>query len=148
MSNQSTPGRSAGDRARGSSFFLALASMMACGSIWLAGCATQQQFSFLDGERWSRVELNTFDTQIISVDDKYYSYNSRIMVDPGLHHIVFATPPLDGFKDSPRKTMELDVKPCMRYWFEAKRVNGLTQDFEPRVNYVEPIAGCGAGVGA
>jgi hypothetical protein len=109
----------------------------------LGGCATREKFSFLDGERWTRVELDTYDTTILSVDGSSYSYNSRIRVEPGPHRIVFQTRPAAGFSFSPRKELELDVEPCMRYWFEAKRSNGLRQDFEPRVNYKEPIAGCG-----
>jgi hypothetical protein len=109
----------------------------------LSGCATSEKFSFLDGERWNRVELDTYDTVILSVDGKSYSENSRIRIDPGRHHIVFQTRPAAGFTFSPRKELDLDVEPCTRYYFEAKRTNALTQDFEPRVNYKEPIAGCG-----
>jgi hypothetical protein len=41
------------------------------------------------------------------------------------------------------RTFTLDVKPCTRYWLEAKKTNRLAQDFVPRVNHSEPIAGCG-----
>jgi hypothetical protein len=110
---------------------------------WLEGCATPKAFSYLDGERWNRAEMNTFDTLIVSVDGKSYPYNSRIMVDPGRHRIAFRTTPTAGFAFSPEKTLDIDIEPCMRYWFEAKRANVLAQDYEPRVNYKEPLAGCG-----
>jgi hypothetical protein len=112
--------------------------------VGLAGCASSEPFSYLDGERWVRVELDTYDTVILAVDGKSYSYNSRIRVDPGEHHIVFETRPAAGFSFSPRKELVLDVAPCTRYYFEAKRANAAQQDYEPRVNYQEPIAGCGA----
>jgi hypothetical protein len=124
-----------------------LGLMLALGMavVALQACAdTPKQFSYLDGYRWSRVELNTYDTTIISVDGKSYPYNSKIMVDPGPHHIVFQTKPIDGFTYSVQKTLDIDIKPCVRYWFEAKRVNNLDQDFVPRVNYTERIVGCGA----
>jgi hypothetical protein len=38
----------------------------------------------------------------------------------------------------------VNVEPCTEYWFEARRASQREQDFEPRVNYKEPIAGCGA----
>jgi hypothetical protein len=115
----------------------------------LGGCASSsEKFSFLDGERWSQVEMDTYDTTILSVDGKSYTYNSRIKVEPGRHQIVFQTRPVFGFSYSPQKTLEVDVEPCVRYWFEAKRANGLQQDFEPRVNYKQPIAGCGAAASA
>jgi len=111
-------------------------------AIALAGCAVDKPYAFLDGERHNRVELNTYDTQIVSVDGKYYLQNSRVLIEPGKHHIVLQTRPPFGFSIPPEKALDLDVEPCTRYWFEAKRVNALTQDFEPRVNYKEPISGC------
>ena len=117
---------------------------LACaGALALAGCASVQPFSYLDGQRYSRVELNTFDTLIVSVDGVSYAYNTRIRVAPGRHRIVFQTVPAAGFRYSPEKALDLDVEPCTRYWFEAKKPSALSQDFEPRVNYQEPIAGCG-----
>lgn len=109
----------------------------------LAGCASPKEFSYLDGYRWNRAEIETYDTLIVSVDGKSYPYNSKIMVDPGRHHIVFQTKPADGFPFSGEKALDIDIKPCVRYWFEAKRANALEQDFEPRVNYTERIADCG-----
>src|ERR1700757_4257198 len=126
----------------GCKFGLMLA--LAAAVIPLQACTTApKQFSYLDGYRWSRAEINTFDTLIVSVDGKSYTYNSAIMVDPGRHHIIFQTQPVAGFAFSPKKALDIDIKPCVRYWFEAKRVNALEQDFEPRVNYVERIVGCG-----
>jgi hypothetical protein len=123
----------------------ALGSMLALVPVLagLGGCASPEKFSYLDGYRWNRAEINTYDTLIVSVDGKSYPYNSKIMVDPGRHHIVFQTTPTGGFAFSPEKALDIDIEPCVRYWFEAKRVNKLEQDFEPRVNYKEPIAGCG-----
>jgi hypothetical protein len=109
----------------------------------LGGCATTGKYSYLDGERWDRSGLDTYDTVILEVDGRSYSYNDRIRIDPGTHRIVFQTKPAAGFSFSPRKELVLNVEPCMRYWFEAKRINAAQQDFEPRVNYKEHIPGCG-----
>jgi hypothetical protein len=114
----------------------------------VGACSTTEKYSYLDGERWVRSELNTFDTVILSVDGRSYTWNSRIRVDPGPHHIVFQTAPAAGFRFSPEKSLDLVVEPCTRYWFEARRGNRLEQDFEPRVNYQEPIAGCGVPAGS
>jgi hypothetical protein len=118
--------------------------IIAC-ALALPGCATREAFSYLDGERWSRVEKDTFDTSIVSVDGKYYTYNSRIRVEPGRHHIVFRTRPAPGFLYSAEKALDLDIEPCTRYWFEARKANAIAQDFEPRVNYKDSITGCGTG---
>jgi hypothetical protein len=108
----------------------------------LAGCTTSKPFSYLDPERWDKVEINTYDTFIVSIDGTSSGFRTRIMVDPGRHHLVFQTLPAAGFTYSPQKALDIDIEPCVRYWFEAKRVNALEQDFEPRVNHTEPIPGC------
>jgi len=110
----------------------------------LVGCATQDGFSYLQGERWRKAELNTFDVIIISVDGTHYIERQYqpVMIDPGVRKIVVQGPPVAGFKYGEQRTLTLDVKPCTRYWLEAKKAGPLSQDFEPRVNYSEPIAGC------
>jgi hypothetical protein len=112
----------------------------------LAGCATSESFSYIQGQRWLKAEMNTFDVLVISVGGKDYiqhGYNQPIRVDPGLQQIVVQGPAVAGFSYGEQRTLTLDIKPCTRYWLEAKKQNALSQDFEPRVNYEEPIAGCG-----
>lgn len=111
----------------------------------LAGCATTDTFSYIQGQRWKKAELNTFDVTIIRVDDKDYIQHGYdpIRIEPGLHKIVVQGPPTAGFRFGEQRTLTLDVKPCTRYWLEAKKDNPLSQDFVPRVNYEEPIPGCG-----
>ncbi|HTT10934.1 MAG TPA: hypothetical protein VMG60_08610 [Burkholderiaceae bacterium] len=112
-----------------------------------AGCATEQSFSQLDGYRWSRIALNTYDVIIISVDGEHYVQNGAtpIMVPPGQHKIVVQGPPTAGFSKGEQRTLDLTVEPCTRYWLEARKQNAVQQDFEPAVNYEEPIAGCKRG---
>jgi len=113
----------------------------------VAGCAAvKEPFSQLDGYRWTRTGLNTFDVTIISVDGEHYIQRSTpIVVTPGPHKIVVQGPATAGFRFGEQRTLELNVEPCTRYWLEAKKMNALSQDFEPRVNYSEPIAGCKMG---
>ncbi|HXF44599.1 MAG TPA: hypothetical protein VNK91_00595 [Burkholderiaceae bacterium] len=109
-----------------------------------AGCASNEPFAQLDGQRWNRVELNTYDVTIISVDGEHYvQRGTPIVIKPGPHKIVVQGPPTAGFRFGEQRVLELNAEPCMRYWLEAKKANALSQDFEPRVNYKEPIAGCG-----
>ena len=112
----------------------------------VAGCETYKSFSQLDGYRWSKVDLNTFDVIIIAVDDKsYIQRNVPVMIEPGPHKIVVEGPPQAGFTKGQLRTLQLDVKPCTRYWLEARKANRVTADFEPAVNYEEPISGCSIG---
>lgn len=108
----------------------------------LAGCSSEP-LSYLDGPRFSRAEINTFDTLIVSVDGKSYPMNYKIPVTAGWHHIVFQTRPADGFAFSPDRALDVEIQPCTEYWFEAKKLNRLQQDFQPRVNYWIHIPGCG-----
>lgn len=109
-----------------------------------AGCATGEPFSQLDGQRWRRAELNTYDVTIISVDGEHYvQRGTPIRIEPGPRKIVVQGPATAGFRFGEQRTLELNVEPCTRYWVEAKKATALSQDFEPRVNYKEPITGCG-----
>ena len=126
-------------------FFLASAALVA-GCVAASACATNEPFSQLDGYRWNKVALNTYDVTIVSVDGtSYIQRNVPIMIAPGQHKIVVQGPRTAGFKFGAERTLELNVQPCTRYWLEARKTTALSQDFEPAVNYEEPIAGCNRG---
>ncbi len=114
----------------------------------LAGCATADTFSYIQGQRLKNAELNTFDVTIIRVDDRDYIQrgDAPIRIEPGLRRIVVQGPPTAGFRFGEQRTLTLDVKPCTRYWLEAKKDTALSQDFAPRVNYEEPIPACGVSI--
>jgi hypothetical protein len=122
-----------------------LAPTLLAASALLAGCATSQTFSQLTGQRWLRAELNTFDVLVISVDGTSFIERpgAPVRVDPGLREIVVQGPSTAGFRFGEQRTLKLDVQPCTRYFLEARKANSLSRDFEPRVNFSEPIAGCG-----
>jgi hypothetical protein len=112
----------------------------------LAGCATQQPYAQLDGYRWNKAGLNTFDVTIISVDGEHYiQRNAPILIEPGHRKIVVQGPATAGFSYGAQRTLDLNVEPCTRYWLEARKANALQQDFQPAVNYQEPISGCTRG---
>ena len=123
---------------------LAVAAVAAIGIT--AGCATTQPFSQLDGYRWNKAGLDTFDVTIISVDGEHYiQRGTPIMISPGSHKIIVQGPPTAGFRTGAQKTLDLNVEPCTRYWLEARKQNALQQDFTPAVNYSDRISGCSAG---
>ncbi len=106
----------------------------------LAGCATEP-FSYLDGRRYFRAEMNTHNASVVSVDGKHYVQNP-VRIEPGRRMIVLQAPPVAGFRFGTERTMELDIEPCKRYYFAAVRKTALDQDWQPRIDYVEQIAGC------
>jgi hypothetical protein len=109
-----------------------------------AGCATPDSFSYLQGERWRRAELNAFDLTIVSIDGSHRIQRpgQPLRVEPGTRRIVVQGPPAAGFSSGEQRTLTLEIQPCMHYWLEARKSNSLSQDFEPRVNRSEPISGC------
>ncbi len=111
----------------------------------LSACATVPPgYVMLTGERWKKAELNTFDVTIISVDGRHYveRKSQPVIIEPGRRQVVVQGPATAGFTYGEQRTLTLDAQPCTRYWIEAKKANALSQDFEPRINYQEPIAGC------
>ncbi len=105
-------------------------------------CATTQAYSYLNGFRWSKVEANTYDVLIVSVDGVTRAQNAKLLVEPGVRTLILEAPPADGFRRGEQRELVLRIDPCMECWFEAKRSNPLSQDWEPRVNYRDRIAGC------
>jgi hypothetical protein len=109
-----------------------------------AGCTTvEHPYAQLDGYRWNRVGLNTYDVTIISVDGEHYIQRQiPLIIAPGPHKIVVQGPPTAGFRYGEQRTLDLNVEPCTHYWLEARKENALQQNFVPAVNYAEPISGC------
>ncbi len=108
----------------------------------LAGCATTP-FSYIDGNRYFKTELNAYSVIVLDVDGRSDTRNP-VMIDPGRHVIRVQGPAASGFRYGETRAITLDVKPCQRYYLKAVKKNSLEQDFEPQVDYVEPIAGCTA----
>ena len=116
---------------------------LAAAAVVLGGCATSEPFSYLDGRRYYQAQMNVSNASIASVDGKDYVQNP-VRIDPGVHEITLETRPVGGFRFADKRTITLDVKPCKRYYFAAVRETALSQDWQPKVDYVEDIAGCGS----
>ena len=120
---------------------MSLRLCMAVALFGLAGCATQQPFSYIDGNKWHRAEMNSFSVLVLDIDGKSYLQHP-VMVDPGPRVIRVQGPAAPGFRFGEDRTLALDVKPCTRYYLKAVKPNSISQDFTPMVDYEEPIAGC------
>ena len=108
----------------------------------LAGCATTP-FSYIDGNRYFKAEMNSYSVIVLDVDGRSDTRNP-VMVEPGRKVIRVQGPAAPGFSYGETRALTLDVKPCTRYYLKAVKQNPVQQDFEPKVDYVEPIAGCTA----
>lgn len=118
-----------------------IAALMAVALVALASCATVGEFSYIDGRRYFQAEMNTFSVVVLDIDGKSYATNP-VMIEPGMHAIRVQGPPAAGFRQGEARTLNLDVKPCTRYYLKAVKENPLQQDFTPAVDYQEPITNC------
>ena len=119
---------------------MALRIIVAAAALGLVGCATPT-FSYIDGNKYHRAEINTYSVIVLDVDGVSYLGNP-VMIDPGPRVIRVQAPPAAGFRFGEVRTIAFDVLPCMRYYLKAVRKNSIEQDFTPVIDYEESIAGC------
>jgi hypothetical protein len=119
---------------------LALAALVT--ALAASGCATDS-LSYVQGGRYFRAPIDTYDTMLISIDGKSTTQRPAV-IDPGMRMIVVQGFPTAGFSYGEQRALTVDVKPCVRYWIAARKDNRLSQDFEPYIDYSEPISGCKA----
>jgi hypothetical protein len=120
----------------------ALFVLAAATAVALGGCAsTGYHYSQIVGTRYFKTNIDTYPVSINQVDGRSYIGSAPVMVDPGLRKIVVQGPPTVVNLEEVR-TIEMDVKPCTRYYLVAVKTNRLDNDFTVRVDYEEPVAGC------
>jgi hypothetical protein len=107
----------------------------------LTGCGTTP-YSRLEGERYFRTAIDTYPVMVTQVDDESTSVHIPVLVEPGRRRITVQAYPTHFQVFGELRTIELDVAPCTRYWLVAVKQNPLASDFEVKVDYTEPIAGC------
>jgi hypothetical protein len=105
-----------------------------------AGCAHQWE-SVLDGNLYTRVNVNRYPVSIVAIDGEYSTINPR-RIDAGVRRLTIDAPPVANFALPARKEFTFTVEKCVRYWLAAQRANALTQDFELVIDHAEPVPGC------
>lgn len=106
----------------------------------VAGCATPT-FSYIDGNRYFKSEMNTSSVIVLDIDGRS-SLQNPVMVEPGKRVVRVQGPAAPGFRFGEDRTITIDVKPCTRYYLKAVRPNSISQDFTPAIDFEEPITGC------
>jgi len=120
---------------------MTLRMLAATAALAAAGCATN--FSYIDGNRFFKSELNTHSVIVLDVDGRSQIRNP-VMVEPGVRVVRVQGPAAPGFRFGQDRTLTLDVKPCTRYYLKAVTPNAISQEFTPMVDFEEPISGCKA----
>ena len=108
----------------------------------LAGCASvDYHYSQISGQRYHAAPIDTYPVSILRIDGR-----STILhptpVDPGLRKILVQGPPDGVSREGRQREIDLDVKPCTRYYLVAVKANRLSSDFDVKVDYQEPVGGC------
>lgn len=107
----------------------------------LGGCASSYHFAQVVGTRYWKTNIDTYPVSINSIDGRDYIGTAPILMDPGLRTIVVQGPPT--FVDlKETQTIQLDAKPCVKYYLVAVKPAPLLNEFAVRIDYEEPIAGC------
>ena len=120
----------------------AVFAVAAAAAVALGGCASSgYHFSQIVGDRYFKTNIDTYPVSINEVDGRSYLGRDPVLVDPGLRRIVVQGPPtrVDLLET---RTIELDVKPCTRYYLVAVKANRLDNDFTVKVDYEESVPGC------
>jgi hypothetical protein len=108
----------------------------------LGACASDTfHYSQVVGDRFFKTNIDTYPVEIASVDGRHFLGRMPVLVDPGVRQIAVQGPPT--FVDLRlTRDIALDVKPCTRYYLVARKASRLDNDFEVRVDFEQPIAGC------
>ena len=112
--------------------------------VFLGGCQTWgPTWSELTGQRYNVTIVNRRPAIIDRVDDRGSFPNPNLIkVDPGEHRLVVQGPAPGWPGGPPLHVMMLNTEPCKRYYINAQFDATITQQWQPVVDYVEPIGDC------
>ena len=110
----------------------------------LDGCQTWgPTWSEVTGQRYNMTILNRRPAIIDQVDGQGAFPDPRLIkVTPGEHRLVVQGPAPGWPGGPPLHVMMLNAEPCKRYYINAQFDNTITTQWQPVIDFVEPIAGC------
>jgi hypothetical protein len=76
------------------------------------------------------------------VDEVTVLSDNKAVVEPGLRKVTLDLPPRKGFHEATQNILEIDAKPCTRYYVAAKLDSPTTQDWKPVIRREEAIGEC------
>ena len=111
----------------------------------LGGCATWSgPWSEVTGQRFNHAVADRRQAEIVSVGGRtMWASEPVLKVEPGRQRVVVASLPHAGNPGGRQQDFTLDIEPCKRYYINAQFENALSPRFEPVVDAVQGIAGCG-----
>ena len=110
----------------------------------LDGCQTWgPTWSEVTGQRYNVTIVNRRPAIIDRVDNEGAFPDPRLIkVSPGEHRLVVQGPAPGWPGGPPLHVMMLNAEPCKRYYINAQFESTIQTQWQPVIDYVEPIAGC------
>ena len=79
---------------------------------------------------------------VMRVDGQTVTMGRDEAFSPGVHKVEVSIPGPPGMSSPDRDEIEVDAKPCTRYYFAAKRSSRTARDWEAFVAAAEPMGEC------
>jgi hypothetical protein len=100
-----------------------------------------QPYSIIETDTARSADSHLRPVIVNRVDDEN-SMGNRSVVLPGPHKVTLDLPPRKGFHTATQQTLDLDTKPCTRYYVAAELKSPTLQEWTPVVRREEPIGEC------
>ena len=114
-------------------------------AILLAACAGggmySQPYALIESDRGDALS-DTRPATVMKVDGTNRTIGQIEPVPPGKHTVEVSIPGPTGMSSSSRDTLEIDAKPCTRYYLSARRSSRTADDWRSFVSSTEPIGEC------
>jgi len=120
---------------------LTVASIFATLDAQAARGAYAKPYALFEPQRKMQV-ADTRPAFIVKIDGHNVAIDRSEPVPPGVRTVVVSIPGPKGMSNPSRATVEIDAKPCMRYYLAARRSSPTARDWAPFVAATEPIGEC------
>ena len=123
------------------------AAYLALATVALGGCASgpggmySQPYALFEPER-RMPAADTRSAFIMKIDGQNRDIGRNDPVPPGPHEVEVSIPGPPGMSDPDRDTLQVDAKPCTRYFFAAKRSSPTARDWRAFISAQETIGEC------
>ena len=118
----------------------------------LGACATapggmySKPYAIIEAER-TRPAADTRPATVMKIDGRNVSLGKDDPVEPGMRSVEVSIPGPPGMSDPDRDTLQIDAKPCTRYYLVAQKSNPLmtrptARDWRAFISSTEPINEC------
>jgi hypothetical protein len=118
---------------------IVLASLAACATA--PGGMYSEPYALFEPERRMAV-ADTRPAFLMKIDGTNVDMGANDPVKPGMRSVEVSIPGPPGMSNPDRDTLDIDAKPCTRYYLAAQRSSPTARDWKAFVAQTEPIVEC------